>query len=90
MPAIHLLIKGKVQGVYFRASAKEKAKTLGVTGWVKNNRDGAVEMLAVATEHALEQLVCWCHLGPSAAVVQEVIITNVDEAIFNSFLIKND
>ena len=90
MPAIHLLIKGKVQGVYYRASAKEKAKSLGITGWVKNTPEGFVEIMANGRQEVLEQMVTWCNVGPSAAIVLEVIVTKMGEQNFNAFLIKND
>ena len=89
MPAIHLLIKGKVQGVYFRVSAVKKAKSLGITGWVKNTDDGAVDIIANGNAEALEQLKDWCYIGPPAAVVNEVKVTDVDELYCSSFTIKN-
>ncbi|MES2881852.1 MAG: acylphosphatase [Bacteroidota bacterium] len=89
MPAIHLLVKGKVQGVYFRAFILKKGISLGITGWVQNTDDGAVEIIANGNEVSLEQLKAWCYVGPPAAVVYEVISTDVDEHYANSFVIKN-
>lgn len=88
MPAIHLLIKGKVQGVYFRYSTLKKAKSLGITGWVKNTDDGAVEIIANGNAAALQQLKAWCYVGPPAAVVYEVVVTDLDEQYTDSFTIK--
>lgn len=53
MPTFHLLIKGKVQGIFYRASAKETADKTGITGWVKNTPEGDVEAVATGTEEQL-------------------------------------
>jgi len=65
-----LLIRGFVQGVFFRASTREEAKRLGVSGWVKNRRDGNVEALVEGDREAVERLIDWCRNGgpPSARV----------------------
>ena len=73
MPTIHLLIKGKVQGVYYRASAKEVADRLRVTGWIKNTREGHVEVLASGSEEDVRRFATWCKRGPERADVSEVI-----------------
>lgn len=70
----HLLIRGKVQGVYYRASMVEEALRLGVSGWVRNQRDGSVEAMACGTSAQLEQLTAWARRGPAAAVVTDVIV----------------
>ena len=87
METIHLVIKGKVQGVFYRASAKDKAIELGIKGWVKNMRDGNVEVLATADKGALEKFVEWCRKGPSKAIVSEVVINKSDEKYENDFRI---
>ena len=69
---IHLRITGRVQGVGFRFAAVDAARHLGVTGWVSNTRDGAVELVAEADEHRLRRLVTWCHAGPPGALVSGV------------------
>ena len=79
MPAIHLLIKGKVQGVYYRASAKEVAERLHLTGWIKNTRDGHVEALAMGDEENLQRFAAWCKRGPERADVSEVIVSTASE-----------
>jgi len=73
MPTIHLLIKGKVQGVYYRASAKEVADRLHVTGWIRNTREGHVEVLASGSEEDVRRFITWCKRGPERAVVEAVI-----------------
>ncbi len=70
--AIHLKITGRVQGVFFRATTKEKADSLGLTGWVKNCADGSVEVFAQGEDEKLKEFVEWCGNGPSAAKVDDV------------------
>ncbi len=69
---IHLIIEGRVQGVWFRESTKRKALSLGVNGWVRNLPDGTVEIVAEGNEDSVEDLVKWCHKGPPAAKVLKV------------------
>ncbi len=72
MPArLHLVIFGDVQGVFFRAGAREEAGRIGgVTGWVRNTPEGAVEVLAEGEKGKLEELAEWCGHGPAGAVVE--------------------
>jgi acylphosphatase len=72
MKQVHLVIRGRVQGVFFRASTQREAKRLGLSGWVKNRSDGAVEVLAEGEETSLRQLCMWAERGPSAARVDDV------------------
>jgi acylphosphatase len=65
-------VTGLVQGVYYRASAAERAEQLGLSGWVRNTSDGAVELEAEGPEDRVEELVSWCRRGPPAAEVREV------------------
>lgn len=67
-----LKIRGRVQGVYYRESMRQEAMRLGVTGWVRNRRDGSVEALVQGEAPLVEQLVQWCHQGPPAARVEAV------------------
>jgi acylphosphatase len=90
MPTVHLLIKGRVQGVFYRASAKGKAIELNLTGWIRNTRENAVEAVASGTEVNIELFVDWCKKGPSNAVVKSVEITQVEENFFDSFLIRRE
>ncbi len=69
---VHILVHGRVTGVYFRAAAQREAKRLGITGWVRNRSDGSVEMLAEGEEDAVKELIGWAHHGPSAARVEDV------------------
>jgi len=82
---IHLTISGKVQGVFFRASAKDEADKLGITGWVKNTFDGNVEIMATGNKILMDQFVAWCKHGPKRAVVASIIIIEKDETEFEEF-----
>jgi len=64
---VNIVITGLVQGVFFRASTLEKAQSLSLSGWVKNQPDGSVEIMAEGERYALEELVLWCRQGPPGA-----------------------
>lgn len=85
MPTLHLSIKGKVQGVFYRASAKEIAEKLGITGWIKNTDEGDVEAVVTGSHPQLQAFVAWCKTGPKRANVTEVISTEVVEKTFKDF-----
>ena len=69
---LHLHIFGLVQGVSFRYVAREQARALGVTGWVRNRPDGSVELVAVGEEQALAALLEWARRGPLGARVDRI------------------
>jgi len=69
---IHLIVRGRVQGVWFRASTQDKAMELGLSGWVRNRRDGSVEVMAEGDALKVEELKRWCHKGPRGAIVTQV------------------
>lgn len=73
---IHLFIKGKVQGVFFRQTTKVTAEKKNVTGWVKNLHDGRVEAVLEGNDMEVSEVVEWCHAGPANAVVDDVEIIN--------------
>ena len=87
MSTRYLLIKGRVQGVYYRASAKDIARKNGLTGWIRNTPDGHVEAIASGNEDQLELFINWCRQGPRGARVTEVDIQLVEDAEFDSFKI---
>src|SRR5688572_9937769 len=62
---IHLVVRGRVQDVFFRASAQREARRLGLTGWVRNRQDGAVELIAEGEEDQVKDLLAWAQHGPS-------------------------
>ena len=65
-------MRGRVQGVYFRASTRDRARQLGLAGWVRNRSDGGVELVAEGGKQQLEQFVILCRSGPPGAAVAEV------------------
>ncbi|MBM4046774.1 MAG: acylphosphatase [Planctomycetes bacterium] len=71
----HVLISGRVQGVWFRGYTQEQAVELDVNGWVRNLRDGRVEAVFEGDENAVQQMVNWCHVGPPSARVTKVEVT---------------
>ena len=87
MPVKRLIIKGKVQGVFHRARAKEAAAKAGITGWVKNTVDGHVEALVSGNKAQLELFINWCRRGPERAEVVEMIIMDEPETPFEGFRI---
>jgi acylphosphatase len=87
MPTVHLLIKGKVQGVNYRAAAKSKAASLALTGWIKNTDEADVEATVTGEDEAIRQFIKWCRQGPPAAVVTDVKAEPVPETPFLTFSI---
>jgi acylphosphatase len=69
---VHLLVEGRVQGVFFRASAQAEAHRLRVAGWVRNRPDGSVELVAEGKRKDLDDLIAWCRRGPRGAEVVNV------------------
>ena len=63
--AVHMFVHGRVQGVFYRAKTQKVAEGLGLTGWVKNCRDGSVEIHAEGNKEKLEELIKWCRNGPA-------------------------
>ena len=74
MPAAraHAVIRGRVQGVFFRAEARDRARSLGLVGWIRNRHDGAVEAVFEGERERVESMVRWCERGPSGAAVESV------------------
>lgn len=68
----HVLIEGRVQGVFFRAYTQDEARRRKVSGWVKNRFDGSVEAVLEGEKADVEALIAWCHSGPPHARVKQV------------------
>jgi acylphosphatase len=85
MPTVHLIIKGRVQGVFFRATAKDIADETGVKGWIKNTEEGDVEAMISGSNAQVEKFIEWCRVGPKRAVVTDVVVTNKEEENFDAF-----
>lgn len=69
---VRVLVSGRVQGVFFRATCAAEARRRGVTGWVRNVPGGRVEAAFEGPEDAVEQMVAWCRRGPELARVDEL------------------
>ena len=83
--ANHIIVHGRVQGVWFRAGTKEKADQLGLLGWVKNRPEGTVEIHTEGEKLQLEKFIAWCHIGTHAADVTSLDIDEVMVQKYKSF-----
>ena len=72
MTRARVSIRGRVQGVFFRAEARARAESLGVAGWIRNAADGSVEAVFEGEDEQVESLLDWCRRGPAGALVEEV------------------
>jgi len=72
LTTLHLVIHGRVQGVFFRDSMRREAQRLGVSGWARNTADGTVEAMLQGEQSAVDSLVQWAHRGPQLARVSRV------------------
>lgn len=73
----HLRITGRVQGVGYRWNMAQQATALGISGWVRNRRDGSVEAVLCGAADAVQTLIEWAHRGPEFGRVDEVVVTEV-------------
>jgi acylphosphatase len=73
---VHIFVKGKVQGVFFRQSTKTIAEKNNVTGWVRNLKDGRVEAMLEGKDVDVSEVVEWSHRGPTNAIVEDLQIIN--------------
>jgi acylphosphatase len=71
----HVRVRGHVQGVFFRAETRERARSLAIDGWVTNALDGSVESVLEGDRERVESLVRWFRRGPSGAAVEDVEVT---------------
>ncbi len=86
--ARRVLVTGRVQGVFFRASCADRARDEGVVGWVRNRADGRVEAVFEGCLPAVEKLVAWCRAGPSQASVDGVEVNEESPAGLETFRIQ--
>ena len=87
MKTISITISGRVQGVFFRQSTKEKASELGVSGTVRNLSNGDVQVIATGSKDQLDELISWCHTGPSRAEVSKLVVEELLPENFDGFRI---
>lgn len=85
MIAKHVVVHGRVQGVFYRASARDRARELGVTGWVRNRDDGTVEMTIEGEDDAVARMLAWARTGPARASVSAVDVDDVPPAGLTGF-----
>ncbi|HEV7661180.1 MAG TPA: acylphosphatase [Allosphingosinicella sp.] len=80
-----LIVRGRVQGVWYRGWAVDTARALGLDGWVRNRRDGSVEILASGSDEAVALFIERCDEGPAAARVDRIDVEETDEAVSAGF-----
>ncbi len=90
MSSRSIRISGHVQGVFFRAETQQMARELKLTGWVRNNDNGTVQIHAEGDEASLKELEEWCNHGPSGAQVDSVICVDANDEGCESFEIRHD
>jgi len=87
---VHVLISGRVQGVWYRAFTKQKAEQLGIKGWVRNASDGKVEAIFEGEENKIDQMIDWCYKGPPLAKIKDIEIKKQQATnAFEDFSIKH-
>jgi acylphosphatase len=75
---VRVRIRGRVQGVFFRAEARSRAESLGLSGWIRNAPNGGVEALFEGDPERVDSMVAWCRRGPSGARVDEVEVAEAE------------
>ncbi|QNL21223.1 acylphosphatase [Hyphobacterium sp. CCMP332] len=85
---VRIVVEGKVQGVFYRASTKAKARQLSLNGFVKNQSDGSVLIEAQGSENNIEVLIEWCKTGPPAAKVENCQWEKIGHRSYSKFEIQ--
>lgn len=85
MKTVKIEIYGKVQGVFFRASAAKEAEHLNISGWIRNTDSGNVEALVSGEDEKVDSFIQWCRTGPKKAVVEKVTTEELPFQSFDSF-----
>jgi len=86
--ARHVVVHGRVQGVFFRHTCRTEARSRGVTGWVTNLYDGTVEAVFEGSPAAVEAMVAWARLGPPSADVDRIDVSDTDLTGSSEFLVS--
>jgi len=81
--ALHIMVTGRVQGVWFRANTQKTAQALGLAGWVRNTPDGNVEIHVQGEKVSVNKLLSWCYKGPSGSRVDKV---DFNETVADTYL----
>jgi acylphosphatase len=85
----HVWVSGRVQGVWFRSNVREKARELGLTGWVRNLWDGRVEAIFEGEEEKIKEMIEWCWRGPPLAKVRDVAVKMEESSNeFDDFVVR--
>jgi acylphosphatase len=77
MRRVHVEVSGRVQGVFYRATCAERARELGLVGWVRNGSGGTVDAEFEGAEQGVDTMVAWCRIGPATARVDGVQVREV-------------
>lgn len=85
---VRVVAHGQVQGVFFRASVKERAEQHGIAGWVRNRADGSVEALFEGRRLEVEELVSWCSQGPERARVARLDVIDEEPQGIRGFRLR--
>lgn len=86
----HVMISGRVQGVFFRAETRDAARRCGVDGWVRNTRDGRVEAVFEGHKADVDEMIQWCRSGSPQARVENVAVDHQDyRGEFDSFSVRH-
>lgn len=88
MKTLEIQVIGKVQGVYYRATAREKARELDLVGYVQNRENGSVYIIVSGDNTILENFLDWCRIGPPSAIVDELIVKELPPQSFSVFEIR--
>jgi acylphosphatase len=88
MQTVRLLISGKVQGVFFRETARKLAEKLNIKGWIENRADEKVEAMITGEEKDVNDFIKWCKTGPERAAVKEVMVSKQPETTFGNFEVR--
>ncbi len=86
--AVHIVVQGRVQGVWFRGSAQSFASERGLGGWAKNCPDGTVEIHVEGAQALLDEFVKWCEQGPPAADVTRIEVTPAPVKKMENFFVR--
>ncbi len=88
MKRVRVHIRGRVQGVFFRAEAQARAESLGVAGWIGNAQDGSVEAVFEGDPERVDSMVDWCRRGPAGAQVEDVEVVGEDPVGERGFSVR--
>ena len=86
MKHANIKIYGLVQGIFFRATAKQEADKLNITGFAKNKEDGSVYIEAEGEKENVDKFIKWCKIGPTLAKVEKVLVTEGQIKNYSEFV----